>query len=268
MGDKQLEFCCPKQCTKELFLQKFGHICHVFVTQLRLNATMNKNTVLVVEDDAALSSMLKFMLQRNGFDTMLAQDTAEADKCLEQKLPDVILLDWMLPGMDGIEYAARLKSHPVTTDINIIMVTAKGDEEDKIRGLDCGADDYVTKPFSTNELLARVRAAIRRAKPQQSGETLSHKDILINPDAHILTINNMVVEIGLKEFELLYLFIRKPNRVYSRVQLLDKVWGKDSYVDERTVDVYIRRLRSILEAAGHANLIKTVRGVGYRLTLD
>ena len=211
----KLQYFCPEHCIEHLLLQEFGHICHVFVTKLRLNAIMIKNTILVVEDDAALSSMLKFMLQRNGFDTMLARDTAEADKCLENKLPDVILLDWMLPGMDGIEYAAKLKSHPVTTDINIIMVTAKGDEEDKIRGLDCGADDYVTKPFSANELLARVRAAIRRAKPQQSGETLSYQDILINPDAHILTVDNTVVEIGLKEFELLYLFIRKPNRLSS-----------------------------------------------------
>ena len=226
---------------------------------------MAKNTVLIVEDDAALSSMLQFMLSRNGFKTMQAENTEQADRCLESQLPDVILLDWMLPGTDGIEYAGKLKSHPLTRDISIIMVTAKGEEEDKVQGLDCGADDYVTKPFSTNELLARIRAAVRRTKPQQSGERIEFGNINIDPESHSLRIGDELVDIGLKEFELLYLFLRKPDRVYSRSQLLDRVWGKDSYVDERTVDVYIRRLRSVLEKHQHPGLIKTIRGVGYRL---
>lgn len=229
---------------------------------------MAKNTVLIIEDDAALRQMLRFMLERNGYRAMEATDASEADGKIAERIPDVILLDWMLPGMDGVSYARKLKSHPLTTDINIIMLTAKGEEEDKVKGLDCGADDYVTKPFSTNELLARVRAAIRRSKPQQSGEALSHKDISIDPTGHTLTIASSAVDIGLKEFELLYLFLRKPDRVYSRTQLLDQVWGKDSYVDERTVDVYIRRLRAILEKHDHGSLIRTVRGVGYRLAAD
>ncbi|MEM7562410.1 MAG: phosphate regulon transcriptional regulator PhoB [Pseudomonadota bacterium] len=226
---------------------------------------MAKNTILIVEDDAALSEMLRFLLERNGYETMQAADTEEADRCLQKRLPDAILLDWMLPGMSGIDYARRLKSHPFSADISILMLTARGEEEDKIRGLDCGADDYITKPFSTNELLARLRAAIRRTKPQQQGGAISHGDIVIDPQNHSLKINGQPVEIGLKEFQLLYLFLRKPDRVYDRSGLLDQVWGKDSYVDERTVDVYIRRLRSILEKNDHGNLIKTIRGVGYRL---
>ena len=227
---------------------------------------MAKTTILVIEDDSALNEMLRFLLQRNGYKTMQAVDAKEADKCLIKKIPDLILLDWMLPGMNGVEYTRKLKSHPVTIDICVIMLTAKGEEEDKIKGLDCGADDYVTKPFSTNELLARIRAGIRRNKPQQTGESISFGNITINPKAHTLNIQDNLVDIGIKEFELLYLFLRKPDQVYNRTQLLDQIWGKDCYVDERTVDVYIRRLRSILEKHGHHNLIKTIHGVGYRLT--
>lgn len=227
---------------------------------------MAKNTILIIEDDLALNEMLRFLLKRNGYKTMQATNATDADKCLEEKLPDLILLDWMLPGMNGLDYAKKLKAHPLTIDIGIIMLTAKGEQEDKIKGLDSGADDYVTKPFSTNELLARIRAAIRRNKPQQTGEAVACQNLTLDPQAHTFRIGERYVDIGVKEFELLYLFIRKPDRVYSRTQLLDKVWGKDSYVDERTVDVYIRRLRSILERHGHDRLIKTVRGVGYRLS--
>ncbi len=227
---------------------------------------MAKNTILIIEDDLALNEMLRFLLKRNGYKTMQATNAGDADQCLKEKLPDLILLDWMLPGMDGLEYARKLKTHPLTIDIGIIMLTAKGEQEDKIRGLDSGADDYVTKPFSTNELLARIRAAIRRNRPQQSGEAVICQDIVLDPQAHTFRVGRQYADIGVKEFELLYLFMLKPDRVYSRTQLLDKVWGKDSYVDERTVDVYIRRLRSILEKHGHHSLIKTVRGVGYRLS--
>ena len=226
---------------------------------------MAKNNILIVEDDEALSDMLQFLLNRNGYETQCALNTVQADQCMAKKIPDVILLDWMLPGTNGTEYARKLKSHPLSSDISIIMVTAKGEEEDKVKGLDCGADDYVTKPFSTNELLARVRAAIRRSKPQQTGEAIQHKNITIDPANHNLKIDEESVEIGVKEFQLLYLFLRKPDRVYDRTRLLDQVWGKDSYVDERTVDVYIRRLRSALEKYNHGDLIKTIRGVGYRL---
>ncbi|MGB5705626.1 MAG: phosphate regulon transcriptional regulator PhoB [Arenicellales bacterium] len=226
---------------------------------------MVKNTILIIEDDTALNEMLRFMLERNGFQTMQAENTGEADQCIARRIPDAILLDWMLPGIDGVDYARKLKTHPLTADIGIIMVTARGEDEDKIRGLDFGADDYVTKPFSTNELLARIRATIRRSKPQKLGGKITYENIIIDPESHSLRINESVIDIGVKEFELLYLFLRKPDRVYSRTQLLDQVWGRDNYVDERTVDVYIRRLRAILEQYGYQALIKTVRGVGYRL---
>ena len=226
---------------------------------------MAKDTVLIVEDDAALNEMLRFVLDRHGFSAMQSEDAEAADRCIARQIPDLVLLDWMLPGVSGIDYARKLKSHPLTADIPIIMVTAKGEEEDKVRGLDHGADDYVTKPFSNNELMARIRAAIRRVKPQRSGKAISFADIYIDPESHTLQIDRKTVDIGTKEFQLLYLFLRKPERVYNRTQLLDQVWGRDSYVDERTVDVYIRRLRTVLERYGHENLIKTVRGVGYRL---
>ena len=226
---------------------------------------MAKDTVLVVEDDPVLNEMLRFVLDRNGFETIQVEDAMAADRCIGNRIPDLVLLDWMLPGVSGIDYARKLKAHPLTVDIPIIMVTAKGEEEDKVRGLDHGADDYVTKPFSNNELMARVRAAIRRSKPQKSGEAMVHGEITADPDSFTLVIEGKSVDIGAKEFQLLYLFMRKPDRVYSRSQLLDRIWGKDSYVDERTVDVYIRRLRTILEKHDQADLIKTVRGVGYRL---
>ena len=227
---------------------------------------MAKDTILIVEDDPALNEMLRFMLSRHGFRVMQSESAAEADRRIADRIPDLVLLDWMLPGLNGTDYARKLKGHPLTADIPIIMVTAKGEEEDKVRGLDHGADDYVTKPFSNNELMARVRAAIRRTKPQKGGETISLDDISINPVGHTLEIAGKTAEIGAKEFQLLYLFMRKPQQVYDRAQLLDRVWGKDSYVDERTVDVYIRRLRTVLEAHGRPNLIKTVRGVGYRFS--
>jgi len=226
---------------------------------------MAKNTVLIVEDDTALNEMLRFLLERNGYRTLQAEDTLRADQCIARHIPDVILLDWMLPGMDGADYAKKLKSHPLTTDIFIIMVTARGEERDKVKGLDCGADDYVTKPFSNNELLARIRSALRRTRPHKAGEAIDHRNITIDPESHVVRINGKIVDIGIKEFELLYLFLRKPDRVYNRTQLLDQIWGKDSYVDERTVDVYIRRLRTTLEKYQYGKLISTIRGVGYRL---
>ena len=221
---------------------------------------------MIVDDEDLVIRVVRRFLSADGYTQFVTlTDPREALEAICREEPDVVLLDWMLPGTDGIAYAGRLKSHPLTRDIPIIMVTAKTEERDKVRGLDCGADDYITKPFSTSELLARIRAAVRRTKPQQSGERIELGVLSIDPEGHTLKIGDQLVDIGLKEFALLYLFLRKPDRVYSRSQLLDKIWGKDSYVDERTVDVYIRRLRSVLEQHGHPNLIKTIRGVGYRL---
>ncbi len=229
---------------------------------------MKRDIVLIVEDDRALNEMLRFVLNRNGFKAIQAEDTRIADQHIAKQIPDLILLDWMLPGCDGIDYARKLKSHPLTSDIPIIMVTARGEEEDKIKGLNHGADDYVTKPFSNNELMARVRAAIRRSKPQKSGEVVSFGSIRLDPDSFTLEIDDQLVNIGTKEYQMLYLILRKPGRIYKRTELLDRIWGKDSYIDERTVDVYIRRLRSILEKYGHATLVKTVRGVGYGASVN
>ncbi|NKB64078.1 MAG: phosphate regulon transcriptional regulatory protein PhoB [Gammaproteobacteria bacterium] len=229
---------------------------------------MAKNTILVVEDDNALNEMLRFLLERHGYAVLQATTVKQAQAHISSRIPDVIVLDWMLPGISGIEYARKLKSHPLTADIGLIMLTAKSEEEDKVRGLDCGADDYITKPFSNNELLARIRSSLRRTRPQHGGAEFEYRDISIDPVSRRLKIANQVVTIARKEFELLYLFLRQPNRVYERAQLLDQIWGKDTYVDERTVDVYIRRLRSSLEQYGYGELIITIRGVGYRLNAD
>ena len=224
-----------------------------------------EHTILIVEDDPALTAMLRFMLERNSFKVMQAVDSTEADECLKTKLPDVVLLDWMLPGLSGVEYAQKLKQHPTTVNIPVILVTAKGEEEDMVVGLDSGADDYVTKPFSQRTLMARIRASLRRSKPHQQGEVLHYHGVEINPQAHSLLIDGQAFDIGNKELQLLYTFMSRPQRVYDRDQLLDKVWGRDAYLDSRTVDVYIRRLRKSLGAADRENMIETVRGVGYRL---
>ncbi|NKB78022.1 MAG: phosphate regulon transcriptional regulatory protein PhoB [Gammaproteobacteria bacterium] len=226
---------------------------------------MGKNTILIVEDDNSLNEMLCFLLERHGYTVLTALNVKQAEAHVSLKIPDVILLDWMLPGTSGIDYAKQLKTHPLTTDIGLIMLTARSEEEDKVLGLDCGADDYVTKPFSNNELLARIRSALRRTRPQRIGPQIQYQDITIDPESRSITIADTIVAIGQKEFDLLYLFLRQPTRVYERTQLLDQVWGKDAYVDERTVDVYIRRLRSGLEQHGYDGLISTIRGVGYRL---
>ena len=226
------------------------------------------NTILVIEDDPPLRDMVCLLLKRNRYQVQTAHTTEQADALIRQNLPDVILLDWMLPGTSGIQYARRLKSDLITRDIGLIMLTAKSEEEDKVAGLDSGADDYITKPFSNNELLARIRSALRRRQPQKGGAKIQYRDISIDPHHHLLTINKQKVLIPTKEFQLLYLFLHHPNRVYERDSLLDLVWGKNAYVDERTVDVYIRRLRKILSEHGYPKLITTIRGVGYQANLD
>jgi len=225
-----------------------------------------KGKILVVEDEAPIREMLGYTLMKEGYIFREAADVEQARPLLASEKPDLVLLDWMLPGMNGADYARRIRNNPDTRDIPIIMLTARGEEADKIRGLDTGADDYVTKPFSTKELLARIRAVMRRTKNMDDGGIISVKGLSLDPETFRVTADEQTVDISPTEFRLLHFFITHPERVYSRDQLLDQVWGQNVYVEERTVDVHIRRLRKILEPYNYAQLIQTVRSVGYRFS--
>lgn len=222
--------------------------------------------VLLVEDEAPIREMLKFVLEQSGYETLEAEDFDIALEKVVEPYPDLILLDWMLPGGSGVQLAKRLKQHEFTRDIPIIMVTARGEEEDKVRGLDSGADDYVTKPFSPKELVARIKAVIRRVTPTSSEEQIEYKGLRLDPVSHRTTANNEPLDMGPTEFKLLHFFMAHAERVYSREQLLDNVWGTNVYVEDRTVDVHIRRLRKAISRFGHDNMIQTVRGSGYRFS--
>lgn len=225
-----------------------------------------KDKILIVEDEGAIRDMLGYALMKAGFLCEEAADTEAARSTLKAERPDLILLDWMLPGMSGIDYARRLKSAPETRDIPIIMLTAKGEEADKVRGLETGADDYITKPFSTRELVARVRAVLRRYVKAETGALIEINGLRLDPETYRVTANGQDIEISPTEFKLLRFFIGHPERVYSRSRLLDQVWGENVYVEERTVDVHIRRLRKTLEPFGFQRYIQTVRSVGYRFS--
>ena len=225
-----------------------------------------KDKILIVEDEGAIRDMLGYALMKAGFLCEEAADTQAARSTLKAGRPDLILLDWMLPGMSGIDYARRLKSAPETRDIPIIMLTAKGEEADKVRGLETGADDYITKPFSTRELVARVRAVLRRYVKAEAGALIEINGLRLDPETYRVTANGQDIEISPTEFKLLRFFIGHPERVYSRSRLLDQVWGENVYVEERTVDVHIRRLRKTLEPFGFQRYIQTVRSVGYRFS--
>ena len=225
-----------------------------------------KDKILIVEDEGAIRDMLGYALMKAGFLCEEAADTQAARSTLKAERPDLILLDWMLPGMSGIDYARRLKSAPETRDIPIIMLTAKGEEADKVRGLETGADDYITKPFSTRELVARVRAVLRRYVKAETGALIEINGLRLDPETYRVTANGQDIEISPTEFKLLRFFIGHPERVYSRSRLLDQVWGENVYVEERTVDVHIRRLRKTLEPFGFQRYIQTVRSVGYRFS--
>ena len=225
-----------------------------------------KDKILIVEDEGAIRDMLGYALMKAGFLCEEAADTEAARSTLKAERPDLILLDWMLPGMSGIDYARRLKSAPETRDIPIIMLTAKGEEADKVRGLEAGADDYITKPFSTRELVARVRAVLRRYVKAETGALIEINGLRLDPETYRVTANGQDIEISPTEFKLLRFFIGHPERVYSRSRLLDQVWGENVYVEERTVDVHIRRLRKTLEPFGFQRYIQTVRSVGYRFS--
>lgn len=222
--------------------------------------------LLVVEDEQPIRDMLRMALCREGFEVDTAADSAQAYEALNQQAPDLILLDWMLPDVSGLDIAKRVKRDKLTQDIPIIMLTAKGEEEDKIRGLETGADDYVTKPFSPKELIARIKAVLRRASPTASDKVIEYNGLKLDPNSHRVTSNEETIDLGPTEFRLLHFFMSRPERVYSRSQLLDNVWGTNVFVEERTVDVHIRRLRKALSVNGHEEFVQTVRGAGYRFS--
>ncbi len=225
-----------------------------------------KDKILIVEDEEAIRDMLGYALMKEGYQCNEANDVGEARNMLESDRPNLILLDWMLPGMSGIDYARRLRTVPETRDIPIIMLTAKGEEADKVRGLETGADDYITKPFSTKELIARVKAVLRRYSNADQSGIVEIEGLTLDPDTYRVTAGGEIIEISPTEFKLLHFFIGHPERVYSRSQVLDQVWGENVYVEERTVDVHIRRLRQTLEPYGFDKYIQTVRSVGYRFS--
>lgn len=223
--------------------------------------------ILAVDDEPAVGEMLRFILEQDGFQADFVEDAAQAISSINKTRPDLILLDWMLPGMSGVELAERLKQKSDTKSIPIIMLTAKGEEDDKVKGLNVGADDYVTKPFSARELLARIRSILRRVSPLLAGESLECDGLMLDPVSHRVIADDQTVDLGPTEFRLLHYFMTHQERVFSRSQLLDRVWGVNVYIEERTVDVHIRRLRKALEPASKDRLLQTVRGAGYRFSL-
>lgn len=227
---------------------------------------MTANSILIVEDEPTIREMVVMALERVGYQMLQAGSAEEAEQVLANGLPALILLDWMLPGMSGIELARRLRRDDYTRATPIIMLTARGEEDDRIRGLEVGADDYIAKPFSTRELQARIKAVLRRSQPHDDDGVLVVDNLKIDTSSHRVTAGEQALEMGPTEFRLLHFFMSHPERVYSRSQLLDMVWGRGAYVEERTVDVHIRRLRKALEPSGHDNLIQTVRGAGYRFS--
>lgn len=221
--------------------------------------------ILIVEDESALSTMLAYNLEKEGFAVHVAADGERAMEALAEEQPDLVLLDWMLPHLSGIEICRRIRRDPATSGLPVIMLTARGEEGDRIRGLETGADDYVTKPFSPAELIARVRALLRRARPAVGSDEVIAGDIVMDLAAYRVRIGEVEIDLGPTEFRLLRHFMEHPGRVYSRDQILDAVWGRDIHVEDRTVDVHIGRLRKALRAASGRDPIRTVRGAGYSL---
>ena len=226
---------------------------------------MAKPRVLIVEDEDALTEMLRYNFDREGFDVVVAADGDEAVLAVVEQQPDLVLLDWMLPRTSGIAVCRRLRGRPQTRALPIIMLTARGEEVDRVRGFESGADDYVVKPFSPSELVARVRALLRRSRPTLTEERLVCGEIVMDLATYRVTRSGKNVHLGPTEFRLLRLLLERPDRVFTREQLLDKVWGRDIHVEPRTVDVHIRRLRKALGEHGQDDVIRTVRGAGYAL---
>jgi two-component system, OmpR family, phosphate regulon response regulator PhoB len=228
--------------------------------------SMGNKQILVVEDEASIREMLRFALQRAEFSVIEAADVPAARLKMADSHPDLVLLDWMMPGVSGLEFARELKGNAVTRDVPIIMVTARAEEEDRVRGLNLGCDDYVSKPFSFPELIARINAVLRRTLPGGEEERLSINGLEVDAASQRVTAKGQPVRLGPTEYRLLHFFASHPERVYTREQVLDRVWGHNVYVEERTVDVHIRRLRKALEPFGYDGMIQTVRGTGYRFS--
>ena len=222
------------------------------------------STILIVEDELAIVELVRFTLKGAGWDAHAVHTTADAWEYLQHKRPQLILLDWMLPGESGLVLAKRWRANPRTKSIPLIMLTARGDESDRVAGLDAGADDYIAKPFSTRELLARIRAVLRRRAPEPVGEAIDIGDLNLDPATHRVTFKGQPLKLGPTEFKLLNYLMGHSERVHSRGQLLDQVWGDHVYIEERTVDVHVKRLREALGLAG--TMVETVRGAGYRIT--
>jgi two-component system, OmpR family, phosphate regulon response regulator PhoB len=228
-------------------------------------ARSSQPLVLIVEDEPAQREVLNYNLQSEGYRIALAVNGEEALMLVDEELPDIIVLDWMLPAVSGIEVCRQLKTRPETRAIPIIMISAKSEEVDRVRGLETGADDYMVKPYSVSELLARVRTQLRRVRPATMGQVLMFEDITLDGETHRVSRGVAQLKLGPTEFRLLSTFMEKPGRVWSREQLLDRVWGRDIYVDTRTVDVHVGRLRKVLTQNGEKDPLRTVRGSGYAL---
>ena len=242
----------------------------------RINVIIYKNlkvlemaaNILIVEDESSILELIALNLHQAGFNPIRAISAEYADNIVKETIPDLIVLDWMLPGMNGIEFAKRLRANSSTKLIPIIMLTAKSDEDNKIEGFNVGADDYLTKPFSPRELVARIKALIRRRSPELVNDPIIAEGLVLDPSSHRVQVNNKNIKIGPTEFKLLHFFMKNNNRVFSRNQILDKIWGNKSVIDDRTVDVHIKRLRESLKQSGYDKLIQTVRGAGYRFSKE
>ena len=223
--------------------------------------------ILIVEDESSILELIALNLHQAGFNPIRAISAEYANNIVKETIPDLIVLDWMLPGMNGVEFAKRLRANSATKLIPIIMLTAKSDEDNKIEGLNVG-DDYLTKPFSPRELVARIKALIKRRSPELVNDPITIEGLVLNPSSHKVQINNRIINISPTEFKILHLFMKNIDRVYSRNQILDKIWGNKSEIDDRTVDVHIKRLRESLKQSGYNKLIQTVRGAGYRFSSE
>lgn len=230
-------------------------------------AANSETTILIIDDERAIREMIVMALEKEGFTCIEASDAHKAESLISESNPDILLLDWMMPGLNGVDFTRKLRRSDATRELPIIMLTAKTEEEDLIRGLESGADDYITKPFSPRALIARIKALLRRSGDDiASHEQVEMDGLTLDPVAHRVQFNDQNIDMGPTEFRLLQFFMLHPDRVYSRSQVLDQVWGDNVYVEERTVDVHIRRLRKVLTPSGHDKLIQTVRGAGYRLS--